>query len=64
MRKDDSVRLRHMLDSAGDVVAFSKGRARPDLETDRQLVLALVKAVSSGDTYLISRRDCTPQLWA
>jgi uncharacterized protein with HEPN domain len=45
MRKDDSVRLRHMLDSARDVVAFSKGRTRPDLDADRQLVLALVKAV-------------------
>jgi len=45
MRKDDDVRLRHMLDSARDVVDFSRGRSRVDLDSDRKLVLALVKAV-------------------
>jgi uncharacterized protein with HEPN domain len=34
-----------MLDSARDVVDFSRGRSRADLDTDRQLVLALVKAI-------------------
>lgn len=45
MRKDDDVRLRHMLDSAHDVVDFVRERSRVDLDSDRQLVLALVKAV-------------------
>jgi len=45
MRRDDDIRLRHMLDSARDVVAFSRGRTRSDLDADRKLVLALVKAI-------------------
>jgi len=34
-----------MLDSAHDVVDFAQERSRVDLDSDRQLVLALVKAV-------------------
>ena len=45
MRKDDDVRLRHMVESARDVIDFCRGRTRADLDLDRQLVLALVKAV-------------------
>lgn len=45
MRRDDTVRLRHMLDAAREAMTFVRGRTRADLDTDRQLVLALVKAV-------------------
>lgn len=45
MRRDDLIRLRHMLDSAREVRSFANGRQRPDLDRDRQLVLALVKAI-------------------
>ena len=45
MRKDDEIRLLHMLDAAREAVAFARGRTRVDLENDRQLVLALVKDV-------------------
>lgn len=45
MRKDDAVRLRHMLDAAREAMTFVQGRSRADLEADRQLVLALVKDV-------------------
>lgn len=45
MHKDDEIRLRHMLDAAREAVAFVRGRARGELDHDRQLVLALVKAV-------------------
>lgn len=45
MRRDDGIRLRHMLDAAQDALSFSEGRSRGDLETDRQLVLAIVKCV-------------------
>jgi uncharacterized protein with HEPN domain len=34
-----------MLDSARDVVGFSRERSRADLDSDRKLVLALVKAI-------------------
>jgi uncharacterized protein with HEPN domain len=45
MRKDDQVRLRHMLDAAREAIAFTQDRTRVDLETDRMLVLALVKEI-------------------
>jgi len=45
MREDDAVRLWHMLDAAHEAVTFAQGQTRADLESDRMLVLALVKAV-------------------
>jgi len=45
MRKDDAVRLRHMLDAAREALAFVAGRERPQLDTDRQLALAIVKDI-------------------
>ena len=45
MREDDIIRLRHMLDAAREVAKFVSGRTRSDLNTDRQLVLALVKDI-------------------
>lgn len=44
-RKDDIVRLRHMLDAAREAMAFASGKSRSDLENDRMLVLALVKDI-------------------
>ncbi|MCY4237252.1 MAG: hypothetical protein OXC93_02680 [Rhodospirillaceae bacterium] len=41
MRKDDEIRLLHMLDAAREAVGFSRGRTRGDLDNDRELVLAL-----------------------
>ena len=43
MRKDDRVRLQHMLDAANEALAFIHGRIRADLGKDRMLVLSLVK---------------------
>ena len=45
MLKDDGIRLRHMLDAAREAVSFAIGHSRGDLDTDRQLVLSLVKAI-------------------
>lgn len=45
MPRDDEIRLRHMVDAAREAVSFARGRVRGDLETDRQLVLSLVKDV-------------------
>jgi uncharacterized protein with HEPN domain len=42
-RHDDGIRLQHMLDAAREAVAFTEGRARADLDTDRMLQLSLVK---------------------
>lgn len=43
MYRDDTTRLRHMLDAAREAVRFAEGRTRQDLDDDRMLVLALVK---------------------
>jgi len=45
MRKDDAIRLRHMLDAAREAIGFAQGRTRADLNDDRKLVLALVKDI-------------------
>lgn len=45
MRRDDLIRLRHMLDAAQEALTFAQGSCRADLDGDRKLVLALVKAI-------------------
>ena len=45
MRKDDLIRLRHMLDAASEAVAFAQNSCRKDLDGDRKLTLALVKDI-------------------
>lgn len=45
MRKDDAIRLRHMLDAAHEAMGFVQGRTRADLNDDRMLVLSLVKDI-------------------
>ncbi|MFO8074399.1 MAG: HepT-like ribonuclease domain-containing protein [Polyangia bacterium] len=44
-RHDDSVRLRHMLDSAREASTLVEKRTRADLEKDRLLELGLVRLV-------------------
>ena len=45
MRKDDAIRLRHMLEAAKDAEDFIKGKKRDDLGKDRKLELALIKCI-------------------
>ena len=45
MLRDDEIRLRHMLDAAREALSFARGRTRGELDNDRQLGLALVKAI-------------------
>ena len=45
MRKDDQIRIRHMLDAAREAISFMKDKQRSDLDTDRMLVLSLVKSI-------------------
>jgi uncharacterized protein with HEPN domain len=45
MRKDDSIRLRHMLDAVRASVSFIKEDSRETLERDRKLEFALVKSI-------------------
>jgi uncharacterized protein with HEPN domain len=41
----DLIRLQHMLDAGKDALQFALGRERTDLESDRMLALALIKAL-------------------
>ncbi len=45
MRPDDAIRVRHMADAAREAIGFVHDRSRDDLNHDRQLTWALVKAV-------------------
>lgn len=45
MQKNDLVRLHHMLDAAMEAVHFAQDKTRDSLDTDRKLVLALVKSI-------------------
>jgi len=43
--EDDLTRLRHMLDAGNDAIRFAAGRQRADLDTDRMLLLSLLKCI-------------------
>ena len=45
MHTDDSVRLRHMIEAAESAIQFMVGRSRADLDTDRMLLFAVVRAI-------------------
>ena len=45
MKKTDVIRLRHMLSAAKEIILFTKGCNRDDLERERILTLALVKEI-------------------
>lgn len=45
MRKDDLVRIRHMLDAAREATEFAKNRNRADLDSNRMLVLSIIKSI-------------------
>ncbi|MEW6350114.1 MAG: HepT-like ribonuclease domain-containing protein [Thermodesulfobacteriota bacterium] len=45
MRDDDRIRLRHMIEAAQEATRFAEHRQRKDLDEDRMLTLALMKAI-------------------
>ena len=45
MRKDDLVRLHHMIEAAESAIMFMSGRNRADLDSDRMLMFAVVRAI-------------------
>ena len=45
MRKDDQVRLHHMLDAAKEALSFAADKSRSYLNTNRMLVLSLIKDI-------------------
>jgi len=45
MRRDDAIRVRHMLDAARESLSFVEGKTRSDLNANRMLVLSLIKSI-------------------
>lgn len=45
MHEDDNIRLRHILDAGKEALAFSSGKTRKDLNTNRMLVHSLVRVI-------------------
>jgi uncharacterized protein with HEPN domain len=66
MNKDDLVRIRHMLDAAQDAVSFAQGHSRENLETNRMLTFALLRAIEiigeAASRVTNESREANPQL--
>ncbi len=45
MHDDDRVRILHMIDASESLAQFFTGRTRADLDTDRMLLFAAVRAI-------------------
>lgn len=45
MLREDTIRMLHMLDAAREAISFSRGRTRTDLDSDKMLTFALVRAI-------------------
>jgi len=44
-KRDDTVRLRHMLEHAREAVALMEGKSRSDLESSRLHLLAIIRLI-------------------
>ncbi len=73
MRDDDRIRVLHMIDAAESVLQFTAGRDLSDLEEDRMLLFAVVRAIEvmgeaaskvTEDTSLYEFDDIKAQLEA
>ncbi len=45
MQKDDTIRLRHMLDFARKAVLFTSGKKRSDLDEDEMMAMAAIHSI-------------------
>jgi uncharacterized protein with HEPN domain len=45
MRKDDLIRMQHMLEAAKEALSFTHGKQRKDLDSNRMLTLSIIKAI-------------------
>lgn len=66
LRKEDAVRLYHILESAREAVGYAKDRNRQDLETDRQLTHSLIRCLEiigeAARNISQESRDANPQI--
>lgn len=45
MRKDNVIRVRHMLEAAREALSFAENKTKSDLHSDRMLALSIVKSI-------------------
>jgi uncharacterized protein with HEPN domain len=69
MLDEDRVRIRHMLDAAEQVIGFTSGRERADLDSDRMLLFAVVRGIEiigeAATKVSAGTRDHSPEIpWA
>jgi uncharacterized protein with HEPN domain len=63
MRKDDIIRLQHMIDAAKEAFSFANNKTRQDLKTDRKLTLSLVKSIEIiGEAASRISKECQDSL--
>lgn len=68
LREEDAIRLAHMREAAQDALSFAEGRTRADLDTDKQLRFALVRAIeivgeAAGQVSEEGRAACPSLPW-
>jgi uncharacterized protein with HEPN domain len=69
LRAEDRDRLAHMIDAADAMAAFVTGRAREDLDSDRMVLFAVVRAIEvlgeAASRVSADVRDSAPEVpWA
>jgi uncharacterized protein with HEPN domain len=64
MQKSDIIRLRHMFDAAQEAVSFIQEEERASLDSDRKLVLALMKSIEIiGEAATKITKECQEDLF-
>ena len=69
MQAEDAVRVRHMIDAVEDAMEFVSTRSRADLEKDKMLQFALVRAIevlgeAAGKVSAAGRAELPLMPWA
>ncbi len=59
MRKDDQIRVRHMIDAAETAIRFLQGKTRSDLDANQMLLFAVVRAVEIIGEAAVKLSDAT-----
>jgi uncharacterized protein with HEPN domain len=66
MNENDQFRLQHMMEAARDAIGFAAGRRRSDLDSDKMLLLSLVKCIEiigeAANQVSKETRDQSPQI--
>jgi len=45
MTIEDKIRVRHMIDACEELLSFAEGKSRKDFDTDRMLILSIIKDI-------------------